>query len=201
MTALVGPSGAGKTTICRMVAGLHRPRWGRVVCGGIVWCDTEKGAWLPVQKRGVGFVFQDYPLFPHMTLWQNITVAARNRESAERLAELVGIGDLLHLRPFQVSGGQRQRAALAQALARDPSLLILDEPFSALDLAIRLELRALVREIKECFQVPILLVTHDILEAELVADEIIPLCRGRVCHQWLHEMKVLVHRIHSAANP
>ncbi|MDB1089956.1 ABC transporter ATP-binding protein [Streptomyces sp. ACA25] len=173
---LFGPSGGGKTTILRALAGLHTPESGRITCAGTTWYDATTRTDLPVQRRKAGYLFQDHALFPHLTVAANITYGMRRSSRdhrAERLAELVGLLDLHGLadrKAGQVSGGQAQRVALARALATDPHLLLLDEPLSALDsptrAAIRSDLRALLREVG----IPAVIVTHERAEAFALGD-------------------------------
>ncbi len=185
MLALVGPSGSGKTTLLRCIAGLQRPQ-GRIVCDGQVWLDRH--CCLPPQRRRVGLVFQDYALFPHLTVLENVALAcpgSRRRALAAardwlRRVHLAGLEDRL---PRTLSGGQKQRVALARALVREPAVLLLDEPFSAVDQVtrrrLRLEMAALRREIA----IPVLLVTHDLEEAEMLADRLAVIHRGRLLQQ------------------
>jgi molybdate transport system ATP-binding protein len=168
--ALVGPSGAGKTTVLRSIAGLIRPDQGRIALGDSVWLDTERRIDRPPELRSVGYVFQDYALFPHLSVRRN--VAFGGVERVDELLERFGIEQLANARPADISGGERQRVALARALARDPAVLLLDEPLSALDAhtrnAVRAELAELLREV----QLPTLLVTHDFEDAAALADRI-----------------------------
>ena len=131
--ALVGPSGAGKTTILRVVAGLLRPQSGRVSLGDAVLLDTERGVDLPAERRRVGYLFQEYALFPHLNVLGNVRFGANGSARVEELLDRFRIGHLARARVQQLSGGERQRVALARALARDPAVLLLDEPLSALD--------------------------------------------------------------------
>ncbi len=147
--ALVGPSGSGKTTIIRMLAGLEKPDEGLVRYGDEVLFDSARGLNLPPQKRNLGYVFQDYTLFPHLTMYGNAAFAAKDRSEVESLMEFFGIASLRDRKPHEVSGGERQRCAVCQALARNPRLLLLDEPFSALDVVTRRVLRGELRKITE----------------------------------------------------
>jgi molybdate transport system ATP-binding protein len=168
--ALVGPSGAGKTTVLRSIAGLIRPDRGRIALGDSVWLDTKRRIDRPPELRSVGYLFQDYALFPHLSVRRN--VAFGGVERVGELLERFGIEQLANARPADISGGERQRVALARALARDPAVLLLDEPLSALDAhtrnAVRAELAELLREV----QLPTLLVTHDFEDAAALADRI-----------------------------
>lgn len=168
--ALVGPSGAGKTTVLRAIAGLVRPDRGRIALGPAVWLDTERRIDRPPEERSVGYVFQDYALFPHLSVRKN--VAFGGVERVDELLERFAIEQLAGSRPAEISGGERQRVALARALARGPAVLLLDEPLSALDAhtrnAVRAELQELLREVR----LPTLLVTHDFEDAAALADRI-----------------------------
>jgi molybdate transport system ATP-binding protein len=168
--ALVGPSGAGKTTVLRAIAGLVRPDRGRIALGDEVWLDAERGIDLAPEARSVGYVFQDYALFPHLTVRRNVAFGGNGQ--VDELLERFGIRQLAQARPADISGGERQRVALARALARGPAVLLLDEPLSALDAhtrnAVRAELQELLREVR----LPTLLVTHDFEDAAALADRI-----------------------------
>ena len=168
--ALVGPSGAGKTTVLRAVAGLVRPNRGRIALGETAWLDTEKRIDRPPEERSVGYVFQDFALFPHLSVRKN--VAFGGVERVDELLERFAIEQLAGARPADISGGERQRVALARALAREPAVLLLDEPLSALDAhtrnTVRAELQGLLREVR----LPTLLVTHDFEDAAALADRI-----------------------------
>jgi molybdate transport system ATP-binding protein len=176
--ALVGPSGAGKSTVVRAVAGLLPPEQGRVTSDGETWLDAANGVSLPPERRSVGVVFQDYALFPHMTVAEN--VAFGGRPSAPGLIEQFGLGPLSHARPSELSGGERQRVALARALARDPRVLLLDEPLAALDAQTRVAVRADLAERLRDLGLPTLLVTHDYADAAALADRIGVLVDGRI---------------------
>ena len=178
LLAVTGPSGSGKTTMLRAIAGLYRVQEGWIRCNGRVWQSSETGAFLTPQERRVGFVFQDYALFPHMTALHNITVAMdeRNatakRDRARELLELVHLTGLEARRPAELSGGQRQRVALARAMARDPDVLLLDEPFSAVDQVTRRRLQEELASLRTRIDTPVILVTHDLMEARALADRI-----------------------------
>ncbi|WP_142849886.1 ABC transporter ATP-binding protein [Telmatospirillum sp. J64-1] len=183
--ALVGPSGSGKSTTLRSVAGLYRPQEGRIAVGGEVWLDSRAGLCLAPRRRAIGMVFQNYALFPHMTALANIMAAMEHRPAAERaqrareLLAAVHLEGLEQRRPWQLSGGQQQRVAVARALARDPKVLLLDEPFSAVDRATRERLYVELAELRRSLGMPILLVTHDLDEASVLADYLCILHRGR----------------------
>ena len=183
--ALAGPSGAGKTTVLRIVAGLFRPDVGDVTCDGERWLDTERKLDLPPERRGCGFLFQGYALFPHLRAWENVAYGLRGlrrvrRKRAVALLERFGASRLADARPRELSGGERQRVALARTLARRPRALLLDEPLSALDTQTR---AAAARELGSAIAdaaVPTLIVTHDFTEASLLADEVAIMDGGRV---------------------
>ena len=183
--SVVGPSGAGKTTFIRLLAGLERPDSGTVLHNGRPWVDTEKGLFVPPQKRKVGFVFQEYTLFPHLTLWGNVRFAAHSEEAAERYLRRFNIWELRDKKPARLSGGERQRGALAQALARSPHALLLDEPFSALDFRTRQILHQTLTEEVDRLAIPAVLVTHDLHEAHCLGHRILCLSQGRPDADWL----------------
>lgn len=185
MVVLIGPSGGGKTTLVRMVAGLAAPDEGRIVFAGETWFDAGRGINVPPRERRIGYVFQEYTLFPHLNLFDNAAFAAVDKKEAADLMELFGIAHLAGRKPHLVSGGERQRCALCQALARRPRMLLLDEPFSALDVVARRGLREELKSLKERLDFPILYVTHDIGEALFLADEILPVVDGRVDRGWM----------------
>src|SRR6266550_6073256 len=182
LTALLGPSGSGKSTLLRVIAGLERPESGTVELDGV---DVTKR---PPQKRGVGFVFQHYAAFKHMTVRENVAfgLKVRKRPRAEvrrrvdELLELVQIAGWADHYPAQLSGGQRQRMGLARALAVEPAVLLLDEPFGALDARVRKDLRAWLRRLHDQTHVTTIIVTHDQEEAMEVADQIALLHEGRI---------------------
>jgi molybdate transport system ATP-binding protein len=185
MLVLIGPSGGGKTTLVRMVAGLTMPDEGRIDFHGESWFDSSRGINLPTRKRRIGYVFQEYTLFPHLNLYDNAAFAAVDRKEVDGLLELFGIAHLRKRKPHLVSGGERQRCALCQAIARRPRMLLLDEPFSALDVVTRRGLREELKALKNNLTFPILYVTHDIGEALFLADEILPIVEGQIDRGWM----------------
>lgn len=168
--ALVGPSGAGKTSVLRAVAGLARPARGRIALGDQVWFDAERRVDLRPEERSVGLVFQEYALFPHLSVERNVRFGARG--GGDRALERLGLGHLARARPGELSGGERQRVALARALARRPGTLLLDEPMSALDPHTRGQVRAELRAVLREEALPTLLVTHDFEDAAALADRV-----------------------------
>jgi molybdate transport system ATP-binding protein len=189
LTVLVGPSGGGKTSTLRAVAGLDRPREQRVVVDGAVLADSATGRWLSPQERRLGMVTQASTLLPHRRVLANVALAVRERDRRRRevaardLLARVGAESFADRRPSSLSGGQAQRVSLARALAGAPRLLLLDEPFSALDAPSRTALRGLVRRIPRETGTPVLLVTHDPTEAVTLADHLAVLEDGRITQQ------------------
>jgi molybdate transport system ATP-binding protein len=179
-TALVGPSGAGKTTVLRVIAGLVRPHEGTLEVDGVTWLDTARGLSLPPEERRVGYLFQEYALFPHLDVAGNVRFGARDRLLADAMLERFGIAHLARARPRDLSGGERQRVGLARALARDPDVLLLDEPLAALDAhtktTVRLELYQHLREL----ELPAIVVTHDFEDAAALAQTIGVIVDGRL---------------------
>ena len=169
VTVLFGPSGAGKTTLLRLLAGLERPDAGEIVFRGRAWFDSATGVCLEPGQRRAGFVFQDYALFPHLTVAQNVKFGAGNRPSDGVLRQF-GLADLAGRLPRQLSGGEQQRLALARAMAASPELLLLDEPLSALDLNSRVKLRHELRRMLLDAAVPSIVVTHDRTEAMVLGE-------------------------------
>ncbi|GIK24626.1 MAG: ABC transporter [Betaproteobacteria bacterium] len=185
LLALVGPSGSGKSTILRCIAGLHAPAEGAIHCNGETWFDAAAAANQPVQARRIGFVFQNYGLFPHLSALENVAAALGGLTPAERAARARELLARVHLdglerrKPAALSGGQQQRVAVARALARDPAVLLLDEPFSAVDQVTRRKLQQELARLRADLAIPMLLVTHDLDEARMLADRMVILHRGR----------------------
>jgi molybdate transport system ATP-binding protein len=177
-SVLVGPSGAGKTTVLRTIAGLLRPDEGRVAIGERVWLDTEGGVTLPPEERSVGLLFQEYALFPHLTVRRNVAYGAQG--DVDDLLERFRLGPLAGARPHELSGGERQRVGLARALARRPEVLLLDEPLSALDARTRAHVREELRELLDELDIPTLVVTHDFADAAALGREVAVLVEGRI---------------------
>jgi molybdenum ABC transporter ATP-binding protein len=178
--ALVGPSGAGKSSVLRAIAGLLRPTEGRVSLDADVWLDTREGVHEPPERRSVGLVFQDYALFPHLTVRRNVGFGARGRDAVDALLERLRIAHLADVRPAEISGGERQRVAVARALAREPRVLLLDEPLAALDSHTRATVRSELRELLTALGIPVILVTHDFEDAATLADRVGVLVDGRL---------------------
>jgi molybdate transport system ATP-binding protein len=183
--ALVGPSGAGKTSLLRIVAGLLAPRWGRVELGAETWFDSERAIDLPAERRRCGLVFQDYALFPRMSAWRNVAYGIerprrQRRAAALAMLERFGVARLADARPPSLSGGERQRVALARALAARPRALLLDEPLSALDSVTRREALRRLRGVLTQLGAPAILVTHSFDEAALLAGTLAIVDRGAI---------------------
>lgn len=186
--ALLGPNGSGKSTTLRCLAGLEQPQRGIVEITGTTVTDTERGIDVSPERRSVGYVFQDYLLFPHMTVLDNVAFGPRSRGTDRRAAqaragewlERLEIADLAERRPGRLSGGQAQRVALARALVTEPELLLLDEPLAALDAGTRSTVRSLLRRHLADFRGAVVLVTHDPMDAMVLADRVVVLEQGRV---------------------
>jgi molybdate transport system ATP-binding protein len=183
--AIFGPSGSGKTTVLRSIAGLHAPAQAVVRVGSETWVDTSARRSVPVHRRAVGFVFQDYALFPHLTAVGNVMTALGHLPRAKRRARAEALLDLVHFprqqdrRPGSLSGGERQRVAVARALARDPDVLLLDEPFAAVDRVVRHRLQDEIAQVRRSLDVPLVLVTHDFDDVVRLATHLLILDRGR----------------------
>lgn len=178
-----GPSGSGKTSIVRMIAGLMRPDEGFIEVDGDVWFDSQRGINVPVQQRAIGFVFQEYGLFPNMTVRQNLQYALKDPGDAGQIDGFLRMVDLEQFgdrRPANLSGGQKQRLAFVRALLRRPKIFLIDESFSALDIKLRLKLQDEVLEMHNRFKVPTIFVTHDLGEIFKLAQRILILEEGRI---------------------
>jgi molybdate transport system ATP-binding protein len=187
--AVFGPSGSGKTTILRSIAGLYRPAQAAVRSRQQTWTDTATSTFAPPHRRAVGFVFQEYALFPHLTALGNVVSALGHRPRAERHDRARQLLAQVHLagrqdrRPQDLSGGERQRVALARALAREPAVLLLDEPFAAVDRAVRRSLQSEIDELRRTLDIPLILVTHDFDDVVRLATHVLMLEHGRAIAQ------------------
>ena len=180
---LSGPSGAGKTSTLRMIAGLMKPDAGRLVVDEEVWFDRKQNInWSP-QKRKVGYVFQDYALFPHMTVLENLTFAKAKTTESQRISdliELMELGQLQNRKPETLSGGQKQRVALARVLVQNPKILLLDEPLAALDSSIRYKLQGYLKQVHEHYGLTTIMISHDVGEIVKLADRVYQMESGSI---------------------
>jgi molybdate transport system ATP-binding protein len=187
--AIFGPSGSGKTTILRAAAGLYQPAEAIVRSGDDTWTDTSSRTFVPPHRRAVGFVFQEYALFPHLTAAGNVMTALGQRPRAERRARAEALLALVHLSPHaaryphELSGGERQRVAVARALAREPAVLLMDEPFAAIDRSVRRRLQDEIDNLRQSLDVPVILVTHDFDDVVRLATHVLILERGQTVTQ------------------
>ena len=191
LVGLLGPSGCGKTTLLRLIAGFERPSRGRILIANNVVASSSY--WVAPERRGVGMVFQDYALFPHLDIWNNVCFGLRpgqDKSRASWLLDLLGIADLRNRYPHELSGGQKQRLALARALAPGTSLVLLDEPFSSLDVEVRLRLRSELSNVLNSCSATGLLVTHDPQEALAICDRVAVMREG-VIHQCATPIELL----------
>lgn len=182
---LFGKSGSGKTTLLRILAGLETPQIGTIIVDGVTWFDSAKKINLPPQKRNVGFVFQDYALFPNMTVKENLQFALINKKEASKVDEILTIMEienLANMKPEHLSGGQKQRVAVARTLMTNPKILLLDEPLSALDNAMRLKLQDELIKVHRRFKITSVLVTHDISEVFKLSNRVFKISSGKITH-------------------
>jgi molybdate transport system ATP-binding protein len=201
MAVLYGPSGAGKSVTLQAIAGLLRPDAGSIRFGDTTLFDSTAGIDVPARRRGIGYVFQDYALFPHRTVYQNVSaplvpllgnrLSAAQRARVDELLSAFELSTIASSYPGQISGGQRQRTALARALAAEPQLLLLDEPFNALDTGLRERMRREVLQVWDRFRVPILLITHDDADVAAFGRQVIRIEDGRILGA--------IHRLHAVA--
>ena len=182
-TSIYGHSGAGKTSILRMLAGLMKPDSGRIEVDGEIWFDSNEKINLPPQKRKIGFVFQDYALFPNMSVMGNLKFAANKNQNStiiDEIIEVMELGGLINRNPLVLSGGQQQRVALARALIRKPQLLLLDEPLSALDNEMRIKMQDYILNVHQNYDLNTILVSHQLSEVIKMSDYIVILENGKV---------------------
>lgn len=190
ITVLFGQSGAGKSLLLKIIAGLQDTQTGKIVINGRVLFDSSEGINIPSRYRRIGFLFQDYALFPHMTVGENIGFSKRaifskrliekDAERVRELLEIFQIKDFSKKYPSEISGGQRQRAGLARALLQKPDILLLDEPFSALDPLLRIQMRAELKKIQSIFNIPILFITHDPQDVAELGERLVLIKQGLV---------------------
>jgi molybdate transport system ATP-binding protein len=182
ITTIYGESGAGKSTILRMIAGLCTPDQGSITVDNEIWYDSAKKINLPPQERKLGFMFQDYALFPNMSVLKNLEFALESKKTqkAQELLSLMRLTPLAHLYPNQLSGGQKQRVALARAVIREPKLLLLDEPLSALDYQKRADLQNYLLLLQEKFAMKILLISHDLSEIFKLSEQVLHIHQGKL---------------------
>lgn len=181
--ALFGPSGVGKTTLLRCLAGLDQPESGFITVQNQVWFNSDKHIQLPPQQRRVGYMFQDYALFPNMTVRDNLVFALRkgaNKQRVNTLLEMMDLGELQHRKPDMLSGGQKQRVALARALVSEPALLLLDEPLSALDPSIRARLQDEILHMQRSVGITTIIVSHDVGEVYKLANRVLVMDAGKI---------------------
>ena len=207
MAVLYGPSGAGKSVTLQAIAGLLRPDKGSIRFGATTLFDSAAAIDVPARRRGIGFVFQDYALFPHRTVYQTVAaplvplrgnrLSAAQRTRVEELLDAFELTPVAHSFPSQISGGQRQRTALARALAAGPRLLLLDEPFNALDTGLRARMRREVMQVWERFRVPILLITHDDADVAAFGRQVIRIEDGRIVGSGEGLHAVIAERVRS----
>lgn len=186
LVTLYGDSGAGKTSILRMIAGLLQANEGQVIVNQNTWLDTKNGICLKPQQRKIGFVFQDYALFPNMTVKENLLFAlekGQDKEIVNTLIDIIELGDLQDRKPANLSGGQKQRVALARALVRKPEILMLDEPLSALDIKMRTKLQDYILKVHKQFNLTTILISHEIGEVIKMSDTVFIIKNGKIIRQ------------------
>lgn len=186
LVTLYGPSGAGKTSIIRMIAGLMKPDKGSILVDGDIWFDSQQKMHLRTQERPIGLVFQEYSLFPNMTVYENLKFAlpkGNPEDMIEEMLETIGLKNLKDTKPNLLSGGQKQRVALARALVRKPSLLLLDEPLSALDTVMRTKLQDDILAFHKRFGLTTMLVSHDYHEVKKMSDRVLLIENGKIVEQ------------------
>jgi molybdate transport system ATP-binding protein len=186
LLTLYGPSGAGKTSIIRMLSGLMSPEQGKIIVNGKTWFDSEKKINLRTQDRSIGIVFQEYTLFPNMTVYENLKFALPKGNSPdliEEMLETIGLQNLKDKKPNWLSGGQKQRVALARALVRKPSILLLDEPLSALDTAMRNKLQEDILAFHRRFELTTIMVSHDYHEVKKMSDRVLLIENGIIANE------------------
>lgn len=188
LVTLYGKSGAGKTTLLLVLAGLLKPEKGYIKVGNELWTDTDKNIQLAAQKRNVGFVFQEYALFPNMTIRENLLFALGKGQSdkiVDHLVDIIDLGELQNRKPTTLSGGQKQRVALARALVKKPKILLLDEPLSALDHEMRAKLQSYIMEVHKEFSLTTILISHDVSEIIRLSDFLVEIDQGKIIRQGL----------------
>lgn len=178
--AIQGASGSGKTTILNIIAGLVKADRAEISNGDIILESTEKNIYLPSRKRNLGYMFQNYGLFPHLSVEKNIKFAMKDRDLYENLLDVLGLRDLLKRYPSDISGGEKQRVALLRTLVTKPKVLLMDEPFSALDAELKEKLYPSFSELIKSLNIPVLIITHDNDEANFLADSIIHINKGKI---------------------
>jgi molybdate transport system ATP-binding protein len=194
VTALLGPSGSGKTTTLDLIAGLLQPDAGSIRLGDQVLADRKAGVFLPPEQRGIGYVFQDHLLFPHLTIRDNLLFGHGRRSSRamvfDHVVKMLEIADLLARFPSTLSGGQRQRVALGRALLRGPELLLMDEPLASLDKALTDRILIYLERALHEWRIPVLLVSHDLAHARRMASQVVAIESGKVVSTSSNELEV-----------
>lgn len=203
LVTVYGPSGAGKTSVLRMIAGLLAPDQGRIAVGGSPWFDGSKKINVRPQLRNIGMVFQDYSLFPNMTVRENLLFAlakGQPKKAVDDLLQLTDLGSLQNKTPALLSGGQKQRVALARALVRRPNVLLLDEPFSALDMDMQAKLQDYVLQAHAEFNLTTILISHDLLEVVKMSRRVLVLENGQIAKDGRPEEVLPIARLKALTN-